>query len=63
MAPAAGVICLAKPGDAVTAGQPVLELRTDDAGRLDRARAALASAFTVGPEPPAPVDPVFERIA
>ena len=59
---AAGVICLAKPGDAVTAGQPVLELRTDDAGRLDRARAALTGAITVGLEPPAPVDPVIERI-
>jgi len=59
---AAGVICLAKPGDVVTAGQPVLELRTDDAGRLDRARAALTGAITVGLEPPAPVDPVIERI-
>jgi len=63
VAPAAGVICLAKPGDTVTAGQPVLELRTDDAGRLDRARAALAGALTIGPRPPAPVDPVIERIS
>jgi thymidine phosphorylase len=60
---AAGIICLAKPGDAVTAGQPVLELRTDHAGRLDRARAALAGALVIGPEPPAPVHPVIERIA
>jgi thymidine phosphorylase len=60
---AAGVICLAKPGDTVAAGQPVLELRTDDAGRLDRARAALAGALVIGPEPPAPVHPVIERIA
>jgi len=59
---AAGVICLAKPGDAVAAGQPLLELRTDDAGRLDRARAALAGAFCVGPVPPPPADPVIERI-
>jgi thymidine phosphorylase len=60
---AAGVICLAKPGDAVIAGQPVLELRTDDASRLDRGRAALAGAISVGPVPPPPVDPVIERIA
>jgi thymidine phosphorylase len=60
---AAGVICLAKPGDAVTAGQPVLELRTDDADRLDRARAALTGAIAVGPKPPAAIDPVIERIA
>jgi len=59
---AAGVICLAKPGDAVTTGQTVLELRTDDAGRLDRARAALDGALTIGPEPPPRVDPVIERI-
>ncbi len=59
---AAGVICLAKPGDAVTAGQPVLELRTDEADRLDRARAALTGALVIGPEPPAPVHPVIERI-
>jgi len=60
---AAGVICLAKPGDAVTAGQPLLELRTDDPDRLDRARAALAGAVSVGPVPPPLVDPVIERIA
>jgi thymidine phosphorylase len=59
---AAGVICLAKPGDAVAAGQPVLELRTDDPARLDRAQSALAGALTIGPEPPEPADPVIERI-
>jgi thymidine phosphorylase len=59
---AAGVICLAKPGDEVTAGQPVLELRADDADRLDRARAALGEAVCVGPVPPPPVGPVIERI-
>jgi thymidine phosphorylase len=60
---AAGIICLAKPGEYVEAGQPVLELRTDDADRLDRARGALAGAITLGPEPPDPVDPVIERIS
>jgi thymidine phosphorylase len=60
---AAGVICLAKPGDAVAAGQPVLELRTDDPARLDRARDALTGAIGIGPEPHEPADPVIERIA
>ena len=60
---AAGVICLAKPGECIEAGQPVLELRTDDADRLDRARGALAGAISIGPEPPEPVDPVIERIS
>ena len=38
---AAGVRCLVKPGDPVSEGQPVLELHTDDASRLERAREAL----------------------
>jgi len=59
---AAGVICLVKPGEQVAAGQPVLELRTDDADRIDRARGALAGAITIGSEPPKAADPVIERI-
>jgi thymidine phosphorylase len=51
---AAGVICLAKPGDAVTAGQPLLELRSDDAGTFDRAREALADAIQIGSDAPEP---------
>ncbi len=38
---AAGVICLAKPGDRVEAGQPLLELRADDPGRFGPALDAL----------------------
>ena len=38
---AAGVICLAKPGDAVQGGQPLFELRADDAERFGPALAAL----------------------
>jgi thymidine phosphorylase len=58
----AGVICLAKPGDAVEAGQPLLELRTDDPGRFDRAREALAGAVGIGPDAPEPAGLVLERI-
>jgi thymidine phosphorylase len=53
----AGVICLAKPGERVAAGQPVLELRADDQARFGRARDALAGALEIGPEPP-PAGPV-----
>jgi thymidine phosphorylase len=44
---AAGVICLAKPGDRVQAGQPLLELRADDQDRFGPALAALEGAVTV----------------
>jgi thymidine phosphorylase len=59
---AAGVICLVKPGERVTAGQPVLELRADDEARFSRAVAALAGAIEIGARPPAPLSPVLERI-
>jgi len=58
----AGVLCLAKPGEPVEAGQPVLELRADDASRFARARDALAGAIEIGPEPPAAAPLVIERI-
>ncbi|HWC67471.1 MAG TPA: thymidine phosphorylase [Acidimicrobiales bacterium] len=48
----AGIVCLAKEGDAVEEGQPVLELHVDDAGRVASAREALAGAFDIAPEPP-----------
>ena len=58
----AGVICLAKPGDRLEAGQPVLELRADDNGRFDRARAVLEGAVEIGPEPPERLASVIEVI-
>ena len=59
---AAGVLCLAKPGERVEAGQPVLELRADEETRFARAREALAGGIEIGPEP-APAGPlVIERI-
>jgi thymidine phosphorylase len=60
---AAGVICLAKPGDKLARGQPVLELRADDEGRFEAAEQALRGAITiVAEQPPPPPDPVIERI-
>jgi thymidine phosphorylase len=61
---AAGVICLAKPGERVEAGQPLLELRADDPERFGPALAALAGAATISEQgPPAPVSPVIEVVA
>ena len=60
---AAGVICLAKPGDPVQAGQPLLELRADEAERFGPALAALAGAIAVSQDgPPPQVSPVIEYI-
>jgi thymidine phosphorylase len=58
----AGVICLAKPGDRVEAGQPLLELRADEPGRFAGAVRALDGGIEVGPEPPEPRPLVIERI-
>jgi len=59
---AAGVICLAKPGERVERGQPVLELRADDEARFGRAMEALEGAIEIGPARPAAGSPVLERI-
>ena len=60
--PAAGVLCLAKPGEWVERGQPVLELRADDQSRFARAEEALAGAIEIGPGPPPACSPVIDRI-
>ena len=60
---AAGVICLAKPGEAVQAGQPLLELRADEAERFGPALAALADAIAISDTPPPQVSPVIEYIS
>jgi thymidine phosphorylase len=63
---AAGIICLAKPGDYVREGQPLLELRADDEDRFAAALAALAAPTGVVEvsehEPPPPAPAVIEVI-
>ncbi|MBB6378848.1 thymidine phosphorylase [Pseudonocardia eucalypti] len=49
---AAGVRLLARPGDAVAAGQPLLELHTDRPDTLESARAALTGALPIADEAP-----------
>ncbi|MFD4758764.1 thymidine phosphorylase [Streptomyces sp. NPDC058439] len=61
----AGVELHAKPGDTVTAGQPLLTLHTDTPEKFDYALNALPSSYDIAPEgsefTPTPV--VRERIA
>ena len=59
---AAGVLCLAKPGDRVQEGEPLLELRADDESRFAAALAALGDAFEIGADRPALPAPVIDRI-
>jgi thymidine phosphorylase len=59
---AAGVLCLAKPGDWVEEEQPLLELRTDDESRFDAALAALGDAIEIGPEGPADQPLIIDRV-
>ena len=53
----AGILLRKKPGEAVAAGEPVLELRYNDASRLDAALALATQAVVIGdhaePEPAA----------
>ncbi len=58
----AGIICLAKPGDRVQAGQPLLELRADEQERFGPALAALEGVAAVSDQAPPPVSPVIEEV-
>ncbi|HEX4867978.1 MAG TPA: thymidine phosphorylase [Acidimicrobiales bacterium] len=51
VSPIAGVTWRATVGDAVTEGQPLLELHLDDPAKLDGALEALAGAIEVSPGP------------
>jgi thymidine phosphorylase len=58
----AGVICLAKPGEWVEEGQPVLELRGDDPARFGPAIDALRGAVETGPTEPGTAAAVIGRV-
>ncbi|GAA1614770.1 thymidine phosphorylase [Leucobacter chromiireducens] len=59
---AAGVEVLVRPGDPVRAGDPLFELRCDDAGRMSRGLESLGTAVELGPETPQPRPLVAGRI-
>ena len=62
VSPTAGVVCRAAEGDAVRAGEPLLELHTDDESLLPGALAALEGGFEIvaeaGPKKPLVLDRV-----
>ena len=53
---------LAKPGDQVRAGEPLLELHADDPALFDRAEDALEGGIEVGTSHQ-PVPLILDRIA
>ncbi|MPZ91840.1 MAG: thymidine phosphorylase [Actinobacteria bacterium] len=62
VSPSAGVVCLKKPGDEVSEGEPLLELHADEPGRFEPAIAALDGAVEIGREATEPQPMVIERI-
>jgi pyrimidine-nucleoside phosphorylase len=50
--PAVGILVVAKPGDAVRAGDPVLEMHFRDRAKLDAAIRLTSRAITIGDQPP-----------
>ncbi|GAB2981151.1 thymidine phosphorylase [Saccharothrix stipae] len=53
----AGILCLAKPGDRVTEGQPLLELHTDTPDAVPGALESLAGGYEIGDTAP-PASPL-----
>ena len=62
VSPSAGIVCLAKPGDVVEVGQPVLELHADTDDQIAAALAALEGAIEIGDVPPPTRPLIMERI-
>ena len=58
----AGVVWHARPGDAVTEGQPLFTLLTDEPRRFDRALASLEGGFDIGDGPFTAQDLIIDRI-
>ena len=61
----AGVVWHARPGDAVTEGEPLFTLLTDDEHRFERALASLEGGYDIAPAdaPYSPKPLVIDRIA
>ena len=59
---AVGAIVLAKRGEAVCAGQPMVELHYRNAGQLETALQLVRSACTIGDEPPAAQPIILETV-
>jgi thymidine phosphorylase len=59
---AAGVLLHRKPGDPVRAGEPLYELRADDANRFDAALEAAEGAVIIAAQPPVTAPLVLDRL-
>jgi thymidine phosphorylase len=59
----AGVLLRVRPGDRVRAGDPLLELRTDEGSRIATAREAADGAVVITQAAPAPTPLLLDRIA
>jgi thymidine phosphorylase len=62
VSPSAGAVVRVKPGDAVIAGQVLLELHADDEARLADALAPLGPGIVIGDEAPAPRPLIARRV-
>jgi len=60
---AVGVICRAKPGERVRAGDTIFEVHYRDGASLTNAMPLLASAFEIGGAPPAPQPLIVEELS
>jgi thymidine phosphorylase len=59
----AGVLLRVRPGDRVRAGDPLLELRTDESSRIATAREAADNAVVITQTAPTPTPLLIDRIA
>ena len=59
---AAGVVMLAKPGDQVRRGQPLLELHTDTADLIEGARDVLEGGWSISDHAPDPAPLLLDRV-
>jgi pyrimidine-nucleoside phosphorylase len=60
---AVGIVCLAKRGDRVGAGEPLAEVHASDEDSADRAAAEIEAAYRLGPDEPEPRPIVLEVLA
>ncbi|WP_033441072.1 thymidine phosphorylase [Saccharothrix sp. NRRL B-16314] len=58
----AGILCLAKPGDRVTEGQPLLELYTETPDAIPAALESLDGGYEIGETPPTRTPLVIDTI-
>ena len=60
--PAVGIVVVAKPGDRVREGAPVLEVHYRDRARLEAAMRLTSQAITIGDEPPPPARLIVREV-